>query len=48
MEFKKGSIFKNEYLLTSEVYNGFINIFNDRNLLHTDKEFAKGKGFESE
>ena len=34
-----------DFTVTPEVYNGFIEIFKDRNILHTDKEFAKGKNF---
>jgi len=33
------------FTLTSAVYNGFIEVFNDRNPLHTDNDFAIGKGF---
>jgi len=37
--------FIKEYLVTEDVYNGFIGVSNDRNILHTNETFAKDKGF---
>ncbi|KPE51775.1 hypothetical protein AOB46_07780 [Chryseobacterium indologenes] len=33
--------------MNEHVYRGFISVFEDRNALHTDEEFAKNKGFRS-
>ena len=38
---KKGNVFMNDYVVTEKIYQGFINIFNDNNPLHTDEAFAK-------
>ena len=43
----KGDKFETHFTVTSKVYDGFIDIFNDRNILHTDKEFAKEKNFDA-
>lgn len=42
---KPGDIFTNTFHVNSDVYQGFIQTFNDQNPLHTNKEFAAGKGF---
>jgi 3-hydroxybutyryl-CoA dehydratase len=34
------------FAISSEVYNGFIQVFKDTNPLHTDEQFAQTKGFE--
>ncbi len=34
-----------DYQVTEKVYHGFIDIFKDRNSLHTDTEYAQSKGF---
>ena len=39
--------FTHDFEVSREVYEGFINIFKDRNELHTDEEFAQAKGFKS-
>jgi 3-hydroxybutyryl-CoA dehydratase len=44
---QKGNIFEHRFTISESVYNGFIGLFNDKNPLHTDVEFAKEKGFES-
>lgn len=44
---KKGDIFKESFVITDEVYEGFISIFKDYNSLHTDIEYANLKGFRS-
>jgi acyl dehydratase len=35
------------FLVDETVYNGFINVFKDRNPLHTDTAYAISKGFKS-
>jgi 3-hydroxybutyryl-CoA dehydratase len=44
---RKGDCFEYSYSVTTEVYEGFINLFGDRNILHTNVEFAKEKGFDN-
>lgn len=44
---KKGDIFKESFVITDEVYEGFVNIFKDYNSLHTDIEYSNLKGFRS-
>ena len=43
---KKGDTFAYDFPVTEKVYSGFCGIFNDRNPLHTDKSYARGKGFD--
>jgi len=45
MIFEVNTIFRQEYIVTEAVYNGFIDVFHDRNPLHTNEEFARAKGF---
>ncbi len=45
---KKGDQFSHQFLVTDKIYNGFIELFNDRNPLHTDAQFSSAKGFKSE
>lgn len=45
MVFKDSDSFEVEYEVTEKIYRGFIEVFNDRNPLHTDEEFAKKKDF---
>jgi 3-hydroxybutyryl-CoA dehydratase len=45
MEIKKGDNFEVEYQVTEKIYNGFIDLFDDRNPLHTDEKFAREKNF---
>jgi 3-hydroxybutyryl-CoA dehydratase len=40
-----GQTYQHSFTVSEPVYEGFINVFNDRNLLHTDAEFAVEKGF---
>ncbi|HRO41765.1 MAG TPA: MaoC/PaaZ C-terminal domain-containing protein [Flavipsychrobacter sp.] len=40
-----GDNFQLTFFVSEAVYNGFINTFNDRNILHTNDEFATSKGF---
>jgi 3-hydroxybutyryl-CoA dehydratase len=44
---KEGDTFEIEYAVTPEIYQAYINFFDDRNPLHTDENFAKQKGFSS-
>lgn len=46
MPIKEGDVFELTYLLTESVYKGYIQIFDDRNSLHTDAAFASAKGFD--
>ena len=45
MAIKTGDNFEIEYQVTEKIYNGFIDLFNDRNPLHTDVKFAVQKKF---
>lgn len=38
-------IFEINFVVTDSIHMGFISIFNDKNPLHTDTEFAIQKGF---
>lgn len=42
---EKGDLFTHHFKVTSDVYNGFISVFNDKNPLHTDQNFAIEHGF---
>ncbi|HTA81780.1 MAG TPA: MaoC/PaaZ C-terminal domain-containing protein [Bacteroidia bacterium] len=44
---QKGDRYTHRFKITLEVYNGFIEVFKDKNLIHTDEHFAKEKGFKS-
>jgi 3-hydroxybutyryl-CoA dehydratase len=41
----KGDIFQHTFKLSDRVYAGFIDLFQDTNPLHTQKSFARDKGF---
>ncbi len=41
-----GQRFERSYHLSPAVYEGFIELFADRNPLHTDEAFARERGFE--
>lgn len=43
--FSKGQTFESKFQVTENVYRGFIEIFRDKNPLHTDEDFAKSKNF---
>ena len=45
---KKGDSFSQSFVVDEEIYKGFINLFKDKNPLHTDDSFAKMKGFKGE
>lgn len=38
-------IFKEEFCVSEETYNGFVQLFRDKNPLHTNEEYAISKGF---
>ena len=42
-----GDKFREKFTVTDIVYNGFIEIFRDKNPLHIDDKFALVKGFKS-
>lgn len=41
----KGDQFAHQFELTQAVYEGFVGVFNDRNPLHIDEDYARSKGF---
>jgi 3-hydroxybutyryl-CoA dehydratase len=41
----KGDRFTHVFQTNHEIYSGFIQVFGDRNPLHTDEDFARSKGF---
>lgn len=43
--FKIGKEFNSKFRISKDIYNGFINIFNDKNPMHVDLEYAKKYGF---
>ncbi len=45
MTIQKNDIFQLIFSVTNEVYNGFVNTFNDRNPLHSNETFAVERGF---
>jgi len=45
---KKGDSFSQTFVVDEEIYKGFVNLFKDKNPLHTDDSFAKMKGFKGE
>jgi len=45
MRIKEGGKFNETFLVSENIYKGFISIFNDKNPLHTNREFAIEKGF---
>jgi 3-hydroxybutyryl-CoA dehydratase len=45
--FKKEDTFSEKYTVSEKIYNGFIDLFNDKNPLHTQDEFAVSKNFSS-
>ena len=42
----KGQEFSHTFQVTESVYRGFIEIFKDKNPLHTDEAFARSKNFQ--
>ncbi len=45
MIYKIGMKFNVMFKITEFTFQGFVNLFNDRNPLHTDEQFAIDKGF---
>lgn len=45
MIFKVGDIFTEDFIVSNEIHTGFIQLFKDKNPLHTDEQFAIDKGF---
>ena len=45
MIFKLGDFFEESFIVSDEIYNGFIQIFKDTNPLHTSENFSINKGF---
>ncbi len=45
MIFNIGESFEESFIVSEEIYNGFIQIFKDTNPLHTNENFAIDKGF---
>jgi 3-hydroxybutyryl-CoA dehydratase len=45
MIFKVGDKFEEVFVLKKETYQGFIEVFKDKNPLHTNRQFAIDKGF---
>lgn len=43
----KGQEFSYSFIVSEAVYAGFIEIFKDKNPLHTDSNFAQSKNFDS-
>lgn len=43
--FKVGEEFNLKFKISKDVYDGFINIFNDKNPIHVDIDFAKNHGY---
>ena len=43
----KGERFNKKFNVSKTVYDGFVEIFNDKNPLHVDELFAQSKGFKS-
>lgn len=45
MIFELGEKFEKKFIISDEIYNGFIDTFKDKNPLHTNHQFALDKGF---
>jgi acyl dehydratase len=45
MDFQLNDCYKQQFVVTPDVYKHFQECSNDRNPLHTDEEFARAKGF---
>ena len=45
MIFNQGDKFEKDFIVSNEIYEGFIEVFRDKNPLHTDSSFAVEKGF---
>jgi 3-hydroxybutyryl-CoA dehydratase len=47
MIFSINETYTETFVVSPEIYEGFIRVFKDRNPLHTETEFAENKGFKS-
>lgn len=47
MIFIPGQEFNENFKISEKTYNGFINLFKDKNPLHTDDDYAIARGFKS-
>jgi 3-hydroxybutyryl-CoA dehydratase len=47
MIFQLGNTFEENFIVSNKIYTGFIELFQDRNPLHTDEKFAIAKGFKA-
>ena len=45
MVFSVNDRFEKKFKMSRKIQQGFIELFEDNNLLHTNEDFAKGKGF---
>jgi 3-hydroxybutyryl-CoA dehydratase len=45
MIFKLNDKFEKKFTISENIYTGFIQVFQDKNPLHTDEQFAIEKGF---
>jgi acyl dehydratase len=43
--FDKGDKYQHSFKVTSEIFDGFTTLFDDKNPLHTDEPYAVNKGF---
>jgi len=48
MIFEVGNKFEEYFIVTNETYKGFIDVFKDKNPLHTNHQFAFEKGFKGQ
>ena len=44
---KKGTTFQKIYKVDEHIYAGFVSLFQDKNPLHVDEQFAQRKGFKT-
>ena len=42
---KKGDVFEEKFVVSDKVYEGFILVFQDKNPMHTQDDFARNFGF---
>jgi 3-hydroxybutyryl-CoA dehydratase len=47
MVFNEGDTYEEHFIVSEEIYQGFLNLFKDQNPLHTSESFAVNKGFKS-
>tara|TARA_B110000285_G_C15037253_1_gene569989 strand:- start:363 stop:758 length:396 start_codon:yes stop_codon:yes gene_type:complete len=43
--FKLGETFNSVFILSKDIYDGFISVFEDKNPMHVDLEFAQNHGY---